>query len=164
MCACPAVMSVWVFLQGFGELGMTPESKALIGLYYGQTACKKNRFGKPQRPVKWVCPSCNHVTKRSWQSWVCSFFFGQTKTKSSCFDVNCENGMAAVWCLNCEVMGVDISHVNVRWVDEWSNLCLNCEIKRKKKKMCLESFWKVGELWIEKFGQTLVQIWFFFKL
>ena len=43
-CACVS--------QGFGELGMTSESKALIGLYHGQTACKKNRFGKPQRPVQ----------------------------------------------------------------------------------------------------------------
>lgn len=33
---------------------MTNESKALIGLYYGMTACKKNRFGKPQRPVQYV--------------------------------------------------------------------------------------------------------------
>lgn len=38
--------------EGFSELGMTSESKALIGLYYGQTACKKNPFGKPQKPVQ----------------------------------------------------------------------------------------------------------------
>ncbi|PVD23591.1 hypothetical protein C0Q70_16863 [Pomacea canaliculata] len=38
--------------QAFGELAMTSQSKALIGLYYGQTACKKNRFGKPQKPVE----------------------------------------------------------------------------------------------------------------
>ncbi|GAB6029154.1 hypothetical protein CHUAL_004931 [Chamberlinius hualienensis] len=36
----------------FGELVMTKESKALFGLFYGQTECKKNRFGKPQKPVK----------------------------------------------------------------------------------------------------------------
>ncbi|XP_053106420.1 trifunctional enzyme subunit alpha, mitochondrial [Hemicordylus capensis] len=38
--------------QKFGELGMTPESKALIGLYHGQVQCKKNRFGQPKQPVK----------------------------------------------------------------------------------------------------------------
>ncbi|KAL4237045.1 hypothetical protein ACF0H5_005429 [Mactra antiquata] len=38
--------------QAFGELAMTTESQALIGLFNGQTACKKNRFGKPERPVK----------------------------------------------------------------------------------------------------------------
>ena len=38
--------------QGFSELGMTNESKALIGLFHGQTACKKNRFGKPKKEVK----------------------------------------------------------------------------------------------------------------
>uniref|UniRef100_T1J089 Trifunctional enzyme subunit alpha, mitochondrial n=1 Tax=Strigamia maritima TaxID=126957 RepID=T1J089_STRMM len=38
--------------EGFGELGMTPHCKALIGLFHGQTECKKNRFGKPQREPK----------------------------------------------------------------------------------------------------------------
>ncbi|XP_023213667.1 trifunctional enzyme subunit alpha, mitochondrial-like [Centruroides sculpturatus] len=38
--------------NAFGELGMTSHSKALIGLYHGQTLCKKNRFGNPQREVK----------------------------------------------------------------------------------------------------------------
>lgn len=38
--------------KGFAELGMTPESGALVGLYHGQTGCKKNRFGTPQKPVK----------------------------------------------------------------------------------------------------------------
>ena len=38
----------------FGELAMTNESKALIGLYHGQTACKKNKFGKPQMDVKTI--------------------------------------------------------------------------------------------------------------
>lgn len=37
---------------GFSELAMTKESKALFGLFYGQTECKKNRFGNPQRPAK----------------------------------------------------------------------------------------------------------------
>ncbi|XP_064617131.1 trifunctional enzyme subunit alpha, mitochondrial-like isoform X2 [Liolophura sinensis] len=37
---------------GFGQLAMTSESKALIGLYHGQTHCKKNRFGTPQKEVK----------------------------------------------------------------------------------------------------------------
>lgn len=36
---------------GFGELGMTSESKALKSLFFGQTQCKKNRFGKPEKPV-----------------------------------------------------------------------------------------------------------------
>eukprot|EP00730_Choanoeca_flexa_P010529 TRINITY_DN1845_c0_g1_i1.p1 TRINITY_DN1845_c0_g1~~TRINITY_DN1845_c0_g1_i1.p1 ORF type:complete len:762 (+),score=235.29 TRINITY_DN1845_c0_g1_i1:30-2315(+) len=34
--------------KGFGDLGMTPESKACISIYFGQTACKKNPF-KPSR-------------------------------------------------------------------------------------------------------------------
>ncbi|XP_043998525.1 hydroxyacyl-CoA dehydrogenase trifunctional multienzyme complex subunit alpha b [Gambusia affinis] len=36
----------------FGKLAQTPESAALIGLYHGQVACKKSRFGTPERPVK----------------------------------------------------------------------------------------------------------------
>lgn len=35
--------------QGFAELGMTSHSKALKSLFFGQTECKKNRFGKPTR-------------------------------------------------------------------------------------------------------------------
>nr|UXL88868.1 mitochondrial trifunctional protein subunit alpha isoform 1 [Potamotrygon motoro]UXL88869.1 mitochondrial trifunctional protein subunit alpha isoform 2 [Potamotrygon motoro] len=35
--------------QKFGELAMTNESRALIGLYHGQVECKKNKFGKPQK-------------------------------------------------------------------------------------------------------------------
>ncbi|XP_047544774.1 trifunctional enzyme subunit alpha, mitochondrial [Vanessa atalanta] len=38
--------------EGFGELAMTPQSKGLIGLFRGQTECKKNRFGKSQVEVK----------------------------------------------------------------------------------------------------------------
>ncbi|MEQ2295202.1 hypothetical protein AMECASPLE_011630 [Ameca splendens] len=38
--------------QNFGQLGKTSESAALIGLYHGQVACKKNRFGTPEREVK----------------------------------------------------------------------------------------------------------------
>uniref|UniRef100_A0A8C3YFM6 enoyl-CoA hydratase n=1 Tax=Catagonus wagneri TaxID=51154 RepID=A0A8C3YFM6_9CETA len=38
--------------QKFGELAMTKESKALMGLYHGQTLCKKNKFGAPQKEVK----------------------------------------------------------------------------------------------------------------
>lgn len=38
--------------NGFGELAQTPQSKGLIGLFHGQTACKKNRFGTPQTPIK----------------------------------------------------------------------------------------------------------------
>ncbi|KAM6220767.1 trifunctional enzyme subunit alpha, mitochondrial [Rhynchocyon petersi] len=38
--------------QKFGELAMTKESKALVGLYHGQVQCKKNKFGTPQKDVK----------------------------------------------------------------------------------------------------------------
>ncbi|XP_072714242.1 trifunctional enzyme subunit alpha, mitochondrial [Ciconia boyciana] len=38
--------------QSFGQLAMTKESKALLGLYHGQVHCKKNKFGTPQREVK----------------------------------------------------------------------------------------------------------------
>ncbi|XP_025967043.2 trifunctional enzyme subunit alpha, mitochondrial [Dromaius novaehollandiae] len=38
--------------QNFGQLAMTKESKALLGLYHGQVQCKKNKFGTPQREVK----------------------------------------------------------------------------------------------------------------
>uniref|UniRef100_A0A2K6UN99 Trifunctional enzyme subunit alpha, mitochondrial n=1 Tax=Saimiri boliviensis boliviensis TaxID=39432 RepID=A0A2K6UN99_SAIBB len=40
------------FLYKFGELAMTKESKALMGLYHGQVLCKKNKFGAPQKDVK----------------------------------------------------------------------------------------------------------------
>ncbi|XP_058061601.1 trifunctional enzyme subunit alpha, mitochondrial [Anopheles bellator] len=40
--------------KGFGELSQTPQSKGLIGLFRGQTECKKNRFGKPANPPKTV--------------------------------------------------------------------------------------------------------------
>uniref|UniRef100_U5EW00 Trifunctional enzyme subunit alpha, mitochondrial n=1 Tax=Corethrella appendiculata TaxID=1370023 RepID=U5EW00_9DIPT len=38
--------------KGFGELSQTPQSNGLIGLFRGQTECKKNRFGKPSNPPK----------------------------------------------------------------------------------------------------------------
>ncbi|KAL4630574.1 trifunctional enzyme subunit alpha, mitochondrial-like [Arapaima gigas] len=38
--------------SNFGKLAITPESKALVGLYQGQVVCKKNRFGTPEREVK----------------------------------------------------------------------------------------------------------------
>ena len=38
--------------DGFGELCATPESKALISLFHGQTECKKNKFGKPAKQAK----------------------------------------------------------------------------------------------------------------
>ncbi|KAJ9598485.1 hypothetical protein L9F63_010838 [Diploptera punctata] len=40
--------------KAFGELAMTPQSKGLIGLFRGQTECKKNRFGVPKQRVKTV--------------------------------------------------------------------------------------------------------------
>ncbi|XP_049507884.1 trifunctional enzyme subunit alpha, mitochondrial isoform X2 [Panthera uncia] len=39
-------------IDKFGELAMTKESKALMGLYHGQVLCKKNKFGTPQKDVK----------------------------------------------------------------------------------------------------------------
>uniref|UniRef100_A0A336KZW8 Trifunctional enzyme subunit alpha, mitochondrial n=1 Tax=Culicoides sonorensis TaxID=179676 RepID=A0A336KZW8_CULSO len=39
---------------GFAELTQTPQSKGLIGLFRGQTECKKNRFGAPKREVKTI--------------------------------------------------------------------------------------------------------------
>ena len=38
----------------FGKLGMTPESKSLISIFFGQTEAKKNRFGKPDKPVETI--------------------------------------------------------------------------------------------------------------
>lgn len=38
--------------QKFGELALTKESKALMGLYNGQVLCKKNKFGAPQKSVQ----------------------------------------------------------------------------------------------------------------
>lgn len=57
LCLCTQSANKWlitafVSFKGFGQLAMTSESKALIGLYHGQTHCKKNRFGTPQREVK----------------------------------------------------------------------------------------------------------------
>jgi len=37
---------------GFGELAMTKESSALMGLFHGQTACKKNSYGVPQKKAE----------------------------------------------------------------------------------------------------------------
>lgn len=38
--------------QGFADLAMTNESKALINIFQGHTACKKNRFGNPKQEAK----------------------------------------------------------------------------------------------------------------
>lgn len=38
--------------DGFAELAMTPQSKGLIGLFQGQTECKKNKFGEPKIAIK----------------------------------------------------------------------------------------------------------------
>mgnify|MGYP002714396862 CR=1 FL=1 len=38
----------------FAELTQTTHNKALIGLFFGQTLCKKNRFGAPQKPANTV--------------------------------------------------------------------------------------------------------------
>jgi enoyl-CoA hydratase/long-chain 3-hydroxyacyl-CoA dehydrogenase len=38
--------------QGFAELGVSSESKALRSIFFGQNECKKNRFGKPVKPAE----------------------------------------------------------------------------------------------------------------
>lgn len=38
--------------RGFGQLAVTPECKGLTSLFFGQTACKKNRFGVPKSAAK----------------------------------------------------------------------------------------------------------------
>ena len=38
--------------EGFADLVMTPESKAMIHLFHGQNHTKKNKFGKPVKPVQ----------------------------------------------------------------------------------------------------------------
>ncbi|EGI59237.1 Trifunctional enzyme subunit alpha, mitochondrial [Acromyrmex echinatior] len=38
--------------KGFGQLAVTSECKGLTSLFFGQTACKKNRFGPPKSAVK----------------------------------------------------------------------------------------------------------------
>lgn len=40
--------------RGFGQLAATPECKGLTNLFFGLTACKKNRFGPPKSAVKYV--------------------------------------------------------------------------------------------------------------
>lgn len=40
--------------KAFAELAHTTHSKALIGLYHGQTLCKKNRFGTPEKPAQTI--------------------------------------------------------------------------------------------------------------
>jgi enoyl-CoA hydratase / long-chain 3-hydroxyacyl-CoA dehydrogenase len=44
--------------NAFGELSQTFQSKGLIGLFRGQTECKKNRFGAPARKTKNVSKPC----------------------------------------------------------------------------------------------------------
>eukprot|EP00794_Sanderia_malayensis_P004775 gene4775-5402_t len=38
--------------QGFGELVESSEAKALMGIFFGQTECKKNRFGNPKKSAQ----------------------------------------------------------------------------------------------------------------
>ncbi|KAK1116836.1 hypothetical protein K0M31_018000 [Melipona bicolor] len=38
--------------KAFGELAVTPQCKGLISLFFGQTACKRNRFGAPKNAIK----------------------------------------------------------------------------------------------------------------
>lgn len=40
--------------KGFGQLAATPECKGLTNLFFGMTACKKNRFGRSKSAVKYV--------------------------------------------------------------------------------------------------------------
>lgn len=38
--------------RGFGQLAVTPQCKGLTSLFFGQTACKKNRFGSAKSAAK----------------------------------------------------------------------------------------------------------------
>ena len=38
--------------ERFGRLGMTPQSRALRGIYHGQTELKKNPYGAPKHPIQ----------------------------------------------------------------------------------------------------------------
>lgn len=38
--------------KGFAYLTTTPQHKGLASLFFGQTECKKNRFGAPKAPAK----------------------------------------------------------------------------------------------------------------
>lgn len=40
--------------EAFAQLAHTTHSSALIGLYHGQTLCKKNRFGAPPKPANTI--------------------------------------------------------------------------------------------------------------
>lgn len=40
--------------RGFGQLAVTPESKGLTSLFFGQRACKTNRFGSAKSAAKYV--------------------------------------------------------------------------------------------------------------
>ncbi|XP_012289213.1 trifunctional enzyme subunit alpha, mitochondrial [Orussus abietinus] len=40
--------------RAFGQLAVTPQCKGLISLFFGQTACKRNRFGPPKSATKTV--------------------------------------------------------------------------------------------------------------
>lgn len=40
--------------RGFSQLAVTPECKGLMNLFFGQTTCKKNRFGQPKSAIKKV--------------------------------------------------------------------------------------------------------------
>lgn len=39
--------------KAFGELAVTSQCRGLTSLFFGQTACKKNRFGAPKNAVKY---------------------------------------------------------------------------------------------------------------
>lgn len=47
--------------KAFGELGITPQCKGLINLFFGQTTCKKNRFGVPKNAAKYAHFYIYHV-------------------------------------------------------------------------------------------------------
>ena len=40
--------------KAFGELAVTPQCKGLISLFFGQTTCKRNRFGAPKNATKYI--------------------------------------------------------------------------------------------------------------
>lgn len=60
--------------QGFGELAVTPQSRGLIGLFRGQTECKKNRFGKSKVDIKSVSTKLPYLSHYIDCKYLASFY------------------------------------------------------------------------------------------
>ncbi|VDP31376.1 unnamed protein product [Soboliphyme baturini] len=54
-----------LLIKAFGLLLVTNESKNLIGLFNGTTACKQNFFGQPAKPVKYSISSYLFISRLS---------------------------------------------------------------------------------------------------